>query len=410
MKTKLLILTMLAGILFASCQSDKKHVLQIENPLEIQRKDADIKLSRNQIENHLGEIDGSQVPAPFLNNEVLPCQFDDLDMDGQWDEMVFLIDLEAQATESVQLKLVDENALPEFKTRTNLRLAAILEKEEKEYKELEEAKRIEEWEVKASKFQFEGPGWENDKVGFRNYFDWRSGMDIFGKNTDKMILDSAGINVSYHDMAWWGMDILKVAESLGAGALAIYYNDSLYRVTASDADYQAIVEGPVRSMFELGYYNMKVGDEIAEVNHQISITAGKFFYSSHISVKGLQKESKVVSGIVNMHDLKLNDLSSAKSALRYTYGKQSLNEDKLGMAILAEKNEVIEWFETPAKGQDITETYAVKMKNSTNDSTDFRFYAAWEMTDDRFKTEADFAEFMKKQQMRFENPVRIAFK
>jgi len=29
-------------------------------------------------------------------------------------------------------------------------------------------------------FQMEGPGWENDVVGFRNYFDARNGIDIYG--------------------------------------------------------------------------------------------------------------------------------------------------------------------------------------------------------------------------------------
>ena len=35
--------------------------------------------------------------------------------------------------------------------------------------------------------QFEGPGWESDKIGYRLYLDWRNAIDIFGKKTNKMV-------------------------------------------------------------------------------------------------------------------------------------------------------------------------------------------------------------------------------
>lgn len=49
----------------------------------------------------------------------------------------------------------------------------------------------------------EGPAGKNDKVGFRNYYDLRNGMDIFGKITDKMVLDTIGLTGSYHDLSNW---------------------------------------------------------------------------------------------------------------------------------------------------------------------------------------------------------------
>ncbi|HET9054673.1 MAG TPA: DUF4861 family protein, partial [Cyclobacteriaceae bacterium] len=67
--------------------------------------------------------------------------------------------------------------------------------------------------------RYEGPGIESDKVGYRIYLDWRNGFDIFGKTVADPILQKVGQDgyESYHHMQDWGMDILKVGESLGAG-------------------------------------------------------------------------------------------------------------------------------------------------------------------------------------------------
>jgi len=43
-------------------------------------------------------------------------------------------------------------------------------------------------------FKYEGPGWESDKVGYRLYIDWRNRIDIFGKQTNDLVLSNVGIN------------------------------------------------------------------------------------------------------------------------------------------------------------------------------------------------------------------------
>ncbi|MBK7700210.1 MAG: DUF4861 family protein [Saprospiraceae bacterium] len=45
-----------------------------------------------------------------------------------------------------------------------------------------------------------------------------------------MVLNSVGIHENYHEMQDWGMDILKVGNSLGAGAIGLIIGDSLFRI------------------------------------------------------------------------------------------------------------------------------------------------------------------------------------
>jgi hypothetical protein len=51
--------------------------------------------------------------------------------------------------------------------------------------------------------RYEGPGIESDKVAYRVYLDWRNGFDIFGKKTNKPVLQGVGLDgfESYHHMA-----------------------------------------------------------------------------------------------------------------------------------------------------------------------------------------------------------------
>ena len=56
------------------------------------------------------------------------------------------------------------------------------------------------------------------------------------------------------------MDVLKVGTSLGAGAIAYMYNDSIYRVGDNGSGtYERIFEGPQRSRFNLNYQQLEGG-------------------------------------------------------------------------------------------------------------------------------------------------------
>ncbi|WP_162199446.1 DUF4861 family protein [Aurantiacibacter marinus] len=75
-------------------------------------------------------------------------------------------------------------------------------------------------------FPYEGIGWENGLVGYRLYLDGRLVSDIFGKQGADPVLGQIGELGSYHDLAPWGMDVLKVGPSLGIGGLGIMRGDA----------------------------------------------------------------------------------------------------------------------------------------------------------------------------------------
>lgn len=89
----------------------------------------------------------------------------------------------------------------------------------------------------SSFIRYEGPGWESDKVAYRLYLDWRNAIDVFGKKTNQMILESVGQDGydSYHKMQDWGMDILKVGNSLGLGSFGRYDGNEVHHFKKVDS-------------------------------------------------------------------------------------------------------------------------------------------------------------------------------
>jgi hypothetical protein len=238
----------------------------------------------------------------------------------------------------------------------------------------------------------EGPAWENDVVGFRNYYDARTGLDIYGKRVKEMVLDSVGVKGrDYHQLAAWGMDILKVGNSLGAGAIAIGIGDSLYRVgPCEEGRFRLISQGPVRTVFELTYKNVPAGDRLYSVKHRISIYAGDNFYRNSVWVDGLKGDEELVTGIVDMHKLAGDQAEIGSMKIMSTWGKQAMNGEVLGMAVIFPSSEFKRYWEAPASGPGIVNTHLVSLGLYAAKPTQYAFLAAWELQDDNLKDKEYF--------------------
>ena len=79
---KLSTLIAILSLLLSSCDSTKETRLEVSNPLDQQRNDARISLTREAISQWM-EIPEGKVPLLSLENgEALPCQLDDLNQDA----------------------------------------------------------------------------------------------------------------------------------------------------------------------------------------------------------------------------------------------------------------------------------------------------------------------------------------
>ncbi len=382
-------LLFLLGItLVASCSSKNEVLLSVHNPLDQPRKDAVILISRGEISNWMEVPEGTLPILLDENRNPVPCQADDVNGDGTWDELFALMDLPRGGQQKVILTMLPCGEYPEFEPRTNLRLG---DASKPGYPELQKASRLESINFHnysgqtGAVYQMEGPAWENDKIGFRNYLDQRNSMDIFGKITGKMVLDSVGVAgaPSYHEPNAWGMDILMVGTSLGAGGIAYLFNDSIYRVGDSGSGtYQVLFEGSQRSRFKLTYNNWNVEGTPVDVVQQIEIAGGRHYYQSTVTYSGSDLSMELVTGIVNMKSRELHVLDPDPNHVALlTHDTQAEDGSILTMALLLPLSSLLQYGESKKTGEGITETsYAILDTNPGNPVV-FRFYAFWEKED-----------------------------
>lgn len=382
MKSKLALLAF--AIAIVSCNVDKK--ITIENPSNIDVVQKSVEIDRGVLEGLLGKL--PEKNTAFLvgkDNASFPVQFDDLDHDGKWDVLFTQVDLDAHSKNAFSL---DFDSNEEIQVKTNIRLAD----KGTPPQESTTADRLKTNDSPSSQaaFQMEGPGWENDVVGFRNYFDARNGIDIYGKRTEKMALDECGLDggPSYHELQWWGMDVLKVGNSLGAGAIALKTKSGLHRVGPDcKGTFEIVKEGPIRSIFDLKFVGMKVDDQVANITHRIIIEAGAPYYKSQVWVEGVA-DAELVTGIVNLHSYEFWSKGDSDVSYFYTHDNQAFDGEKLGMAVIVETNNMVVET-TPEEGEGITQTFYTALPIEKQ-PVEFYFMVGWEKQDEIYSTKAGF--------------------
>lgn len=412
---------------FGSCAN--KSVIQVKNNLNENRVDEVMVLTRSEVEQALKvQVDTAFFPVIKLGKQYIPTQLDDMDQDGKWDELAFVVNIDANQTAQYNIVCVAAADYPVFPKRTNVRLG--IQQENGTYEEVSSYTAIPQTEPFKIIAQGESVSWENDKMGFRNYFDCRNVKDLFGKRTSDLVIDKIHTSEmgSYHELADWGMDILHCGNSVGSGGLALFENDSLYRLGSTDVyQYEKITEGPVRSVFELKYAGWHVEGQDLSAVERISIYPGKYWFQSDVTLSGFEGEKQLATGIVTT---KLENTKPEQFQLTDTYSAiatldiQSLNNDELGMAVVLKNNEVThvgeankenyflkseEYQTVPEKqfSNVISDTYFVAQKVRNDVSARHYFAAVWGLEDARWKQMVNFKSYLEGEARKWDSPLEL---
>lgn len=421
MKQKTVILFLMLITLF-SCKKEAQFTFK--NPLNVDRKDEIIVLRKEQLSQKATLKVGNLPVFKIAENQLIPSQVDDLDGDGNWDEAVLVLDFTAGELKTVNVEFVPESEYPQFEKRTNLRLG--IKQEDGTYNEVDNYRALpcnDGFEIIA---QAESVSWENDKIGFRVYFDCRNVKDLFGKLKPDLIIDKIGTpeSPSYHDLADWGMDVLHCGSSLGSGGIALLKNDSLYRLGSTEVyEYQKIVEGPVRSVFELRYSGWVVNGERMKAVERITIYPGKYWFESDVTVAGASEGDQIVTGIVTSL-LTREPFAFDAGGFKCigTHDVQSLNKDELGMAIVVPSSEAgkigrttdVDFFKLGYQtvveksfSNIISQTYYIGQNWKKTEPSKHYFFSVWGLEKEQWKTEDGFKKYISKEAEKLSSPIVI---
>ncbi len=405
-------------IIVSGCTKNKHIVLEFSNPADLSRDLEVVKIDQEKISELFSEFPEEKLPLFIAENDTLISQFIDQNEDGIPEEILIGISLDPNGSKEVKVEWLDHQTYPSFEPKTSIHFG----KHEDPSIDIEKQTRLQTKNntETAAVYQMEGPAWENNKVGFRNYFDLRNGMDIFGKITSDMVLNHVGLkkaesvpkdhnfSISYHELSDWGMDVLKVGNSLGAGSIAMEINDSLYRIGDNGTStYEILYEGPLKSKYKFHFPEWQADGKNFDITQYVSITANEYCYKSSLLLNK-KANGNFATGIVNMHSDSLIQFNAGNQHSAFlTHDKQAENNAYLGMAVLADNNLVISNGTTKDTGEGITETFFIIFSTSTDKLVEYRFYAFWENSNRSFNNPDFLKQELQNEAVKIENPIQI---
>lgn len=398
--------------ILSSCRTAKSvsgQKITLTNMASVNLTDKAIVIKRNQV---------SSIPAdkpyPILRNssgELTPSQLDDLDGDGKWDELFLVANLPAHG--QLVLSLSWDDAQPDFPKRTSVRFGKRTSKNTPVQPKISDTLYANQLPKKIGyqPYQTDGPSWENDKVGFRHYFDGRNSKDLFGKRLPAISPENVGLTEqgavedNYHVLKDWGRDILAVGNSVGLGGLALQIGERFGRlgVTVDDSvnnveatTFQIALEGPVRSVMKFGYTNWKAAERLYKVNETVSIWPGMYAYQNEAKVSGLKGDETLLIGLVNSNtknpliEIPVDD----QWVVLLTHDKQTYNKEFwLGLALILPKEAYLGYGEAPKTGNFSTTFYG-KLKISNDKPVRYFAVGGWELSDKGFTDATYFRNYV----------------
>jgi unsaturated rhamnogalacturonyl hydrolase len=390
--------------------------LELRNPSAFARTQSPVYLSYRDL-----GIDPSRLGGKTLQlrarDVTLPLQIIDQDGDGAKDGVFALLELAATETRSFRVLGVS-GAAPQ--APPSLTAAELSVKQGGEWRPREKNPKLKEYVggsfANVQSFtpppehtdhsyliRYEGPGIESDKVGYRIYLDERNGFDIFGKKTSEPVLHGVGLDgyESYHHPAPWGMDILDVGPSLGTGAFGFWNGKGVDTVKHLAGWNASITEaGGAYASFRITYKGWQVAGLETNVNADFSVHGGSRLVHTRLHFD--HPLPKLAIGVVKHPDTELLVSSSDVTDMAYGYvaswGKQSLDGNSLGMAVLFRRGSL--------DHQETTSTDYVAVVDPDGQDYDYHFLAAWAGEPGGIASKEAFVAYLEQQAEELTQPLR----
>ena len=268
-------------------------------------------------------------------------QRDDLDGDGRVDELVFLVDV--PAGQSVRCELVPGTP-PRIAPRAHagMYLRGLV-----------------------------GPAWESDVAAYRIYWNNDTALDIFGKTSPILSLKAyATGEFNYHVETKYGLDVLKVNQSLGVGGFGVWLDGRIWKISDTLKTHFVRADGPLRAVLEVQFIDWytgpggkKPGESGPGIQRRfdlygwLSIVAGQHWGQVDLRIHPVDKGPipEIVTAVVRHEDTEL--IRDENAGLVARWGRQALGDHEvpksgdLGLAVLVDPKTV------SAYGEDEDDSY-----------------------------------------------------
>lgn len=338
----------------------------VENTMAIKRTDEFIVLKVSDIKEMAPDFSKDTfIVMQADTNQEIPSQVDDMNNDGEGDEIAMVMDLEPKEKKRIVIRYSPES--PENRSVT-----------------LGHKKRTR----AAIHPEYEGIGWESELAGYRLYPDQRNSISIFGKQKPELSLDK----VAYKQPSLARL-VLDGKDSVGCGGFGIWHEGKLIKPNSDTPRYTRVVsDGPVRAVAQVIYDKWALGDKTLRVTATYSIFAGQRWCTGNIEVTGSDTPVKIASGLMKTKSENLT--KDEKRGLFYAYG------GNLGMGLVYSP----ESFDSFGEDED---SYLTILNSTAENDITYWFLSAWSGEEAGIKDTDEFAKMVSSTAEKIRNPVTV---
>ena len=254
---------------------------------------------------------------PLIDWRVIPTQVDDLDGDGQGDELVWVRTLLPGEKARLWCYYTPGGAAqPDFTPRADAAMN---------------------WDTGT----MANIGWESDQAAYRFYY---GQIEAFGKRANgnkpgRLILAGLGsLKTSYHLPQDWGMDVLHIGNASGLGGLSVWEeaNRLPLMTPGGKGDLQikrqVVAKGPVRSLARVEYTGLKGKLGEYRVRLDMSAYAGNPYSRQDVTVWSPDGKDVVYGpGLQKLPHDEWSALSASGVLANWGMGYQGAGEIGLGI-------------------------------------------------------------------------------
>ena len=193
-----------------------------------------------------------------------------------------------------------------------------------------------------------GAMWENEWIGFRVYVDYRQSVDLYGKKTAQMELDSINFYSSRDLMAkGFGEDILYVGSSIGAGSFRGYEGNKPTFVQPVSARGQRVLnEGPDSAVVEIYARDWQYQGKTLQFRQRFTALRGKREVQVDVWIEGCSDRDIFCTGVQKLEsdNMGYTDRRGVVASWGSNVPDKAQKDlvERLGMAVRVDRQNLVE--------------------------------------------------------------------
>ena len=259
-----------------------------------------------------------------LNGTEIPSQLDDLNGDGQYDELCFLTDIAPKGRQTFTVELLPTGTPRSYEQKVYADMMLTNKKIKSTNKQdlYISSLTVDNGTNPYWMLHHHGPAFENEMVAYRIYFDHRQTVDTYGKYNKGLELKQTQFYPDDEQKAkGFGDDVLWVGNTFGLGALRGW--DGTEPQMLQDVDHRTLrilSRGPLRTVVEViddGWNTMNPGKEKITMSTLYILYTGRRDVQVHIRFNKPATGYEFATGIINVKD---SEEFSDKQGLRGCWG------------------------------------------------------------------------------------------